>query len=77
MLAITKVREVIADHRKLMGLDAPTEVVIHQPTRVELEQWVAKVVNQANPPVTEDDIIDVEWDDPLDDTDEPPALEVG
>lgn len=69
MVAIAKVREVIADHRKLMGLDAPTEVVIHQPTRVELEEWVARVVQTANPPVEEDDIIDVEWDE------EPPALE--
>lgn len=75
MVAITKVREVISDHRKLLGLDAPTEVIIHQPTRTELEEWVAKVVNRATPPVIEGDIIDVTWDD--EEQQGPPELEVG
>lgn len=63
MIAVSKAREVIADHRRLFGLDAPTEVIVHQPTRIELEEWVAKVVNSTNPPVIEGEVIDVEWDD--------------
>lgn len=63
MIAVSKAREVIADHRRLFGLDAPTEVIVHQPTRVELEEWVAKVVNSTNPPVVEGEVIDIEWDD--------------
>lgn len=72
LIATSKAREVIADHRKLFGLDAPTEVIVHQPTRTELESWVARVVAEGTPAVEEDDIIDVEWLD-----DEPPALAAG
>jgi hypothetical protein len=72
LLALTKAREVIADHRKLYGLDAPTEVVVHQPTLHELEQWVARVVTATVPAVEEYDILEGEFS-----VTEPPAIEAG
>lgn len=57
LLAATKAREMIADHRRLYGLDAPTEVVVHNPTAREIEAWVASVVTASVPPVIEYDII--------------------
>lgn len=60
LIALSKAREVIADHRKLFGLDAPTEVVVHSPTQHELEAWVAKVVTSIGPGVVEYDILDAE-----------------
>lgn len=67
--AITKARELIAQHAKLYGLDAPTEVVVHNPTAHELEQWVATVVSAKSPPIDEWDIFEgevVEGEDPDD-----------
>ena len=60
LIALTKAREVIGDHRKLFGLDAPTEVVVHQPTMHELEQWVSRVVSASVPAVEEYDILEGE-----------------
>jgi hypothetical protein len=60
LLALTKCREVIADHRKLYGLDAPSEVVVHTPTLSELEGWVAQVLSIGQPQVVEYDILDGE-----------------
>lgn len=57
MVAVGKAREVIADHRKLFGLDAPTEVVVHNPSQAELEAWVARIVAVQQPQVVEYDII--------------------
>ena len=57
LLAVSKAREVIADHRKLFGLDAPVEVVVHNPTQAELEAWVAKVSQVAIPKVPEYNIV--------------------
>jgi len=71
--ALAKCREVIADHRKLYGLDAPTEVVVHNPTRDELEQWVAVVMATGTPPVQEYDI----FGEVTDVKDEPDALPAG
>jgi len=40
----------IIDRRiRLLGLDAPEEVVIHTPAAQELEQWVAQVLAADNP----------------------------
>jgi len=33
-------------HARLLGLDAPTEVVVHNPTTSEIDQWVASVLQQ-------------------------------
>jgi hypothetical protein len=57
MVAVGKAREVIADHRKLFGLDAPTEVIVHNPSQAELEAWVARIVSVQQPQVVEYDII--------------------
>jgi len=69
LLALTKCRELIADHRKLWGLDAPTEVVVHTPTQSELEAWVARVVAETTPMVEEADIFDAEI------VEDPPQIE--
>ena len=61
MIAIGRAREIIADHRRLFGLDAPAEIIVHQPTRTELEQWVARVTALDAPTVKEADVLDVEW----------------
>lgn len=63
LVALGRAREIIADHRRLFGLDAPAEIIVHQPTRAELEQWVAKVTALESPPVEELDVLDVEWED--------------
>lgn len=70
LIALTKARELVGDHRKLYGLDAPTEVVVHSPTQHELEAWVARVVTSIGPDVHEYDILDAEVVDEL-----PPAAE--
>lgn len=46
----------ILDRRaKLNGLDAPTELVVHNPTETEIDQWVAMQVESAMPGVEEAD----------------------
>lgn len=70
LTAASKARELLADHRKLFGLDAPTEVIVHDPTRTELEAWVAKVL-AGRTVVEEYDIIDGET------VEEPHALPAG
>jgi len=45
MTAIARARDLIGDQRRLFGLDAPTEVVVHNPTQHEIERWVAQVVS--------------------------------
>ena len=57
MTAVSKAREIIAQHAKLYGLDAPTEIVVHEPTRAELEAWVTAVVSGSALAVQEYDII--------------------
>lgn len=59
LIALTKCREVINDHRKLFGLDAPTEVVVHNPSTEELDRWVATVLTLTHPPAEEFDIFAV------------------
>lgn len=39
---------VIDRHARLMGLDAPTEVVVHTPTTSEIDAWVAEMVQMAS-----------------------------
>jgi hypothetical protein len=43
LAAWDKARAAIADHRKLYGLDAPTEVTVHQATAAEIEAWIQRV----------------------------------
>lgn len=60
MIAVSKARELIADHRKLFGLDKPTEVSIYSPTQAEIEAWVAEQM-PSGPELAEDDIFEVDW----------------
>lgn len=58
LAALGKARDVIGDHRKLYGYDAPTEIVIHRPDQAEIEAFVARIVTPV--PVAEYDIIEGE-----------------
>jgi hypothetical protein len=58
LAALAKCRDLIGDYRKLYGLDAPSEVVVHTPDAAEIEAFVARLVNPV--PVQEFDIIDGE-----------------
>lgn len=60
LIAVGKARDIIDRHAKLFGLDAPTELVVHNPTATELEIWVSRVLAIEQPPVAEFDIIDGE-----------------
>lgn len=57
LLAVSKAREIVDRHAKLYGLDAPTEVVVHNPTQNELESWVTRLFAAAEPQVVGYDII--------------------
>jgi hypothetical protein len=63
LFAVTKAKELIDRYAKLYGLDAPTEVVVHNPTQTEIEQWVATVLAARALPVAEYDIIEGEVED--------------
>jgi hypothetical protein len=71
LIAVTKAREVVDRHAKLFGLDAPTEIIVHNPTQTELEAWVTQVARLRTPEVEEYDILDGE----VIDDDPPQALE--
>lgn len=58
LVAVSKARDIIDRHAKLYGLDAPTEIIVHNPTTQELEAWVARVVTGSGEPVQEFDIIE-------------------
>lgn len=66
--AIRTAVTIIDRHARLHGLDAPSEVVVHTPTQTELDQWVATMVAQTMPQLTEgsigfdddDDIVEAE-----------------
>lgn len=60
LAAITKARELVSDHRRLFGLDAPTEIAVHSPSESEIEQWVARVTAATTPQLEEGDIFDIE-----------------
>jgi UDP-N-acetylmuramyl tripeptide synthase len=59
--AVGKAREIIADHRKLFGLDAPSEMVVHNPNDSEIEQWVMGLLGKAQgADLEEADILEAE-----------------
>jgi hypothetical protein len=50
-------------HARLLGLDAPTEVVVYTPTTTEIDQWVAHIVSmqtEAAFDVEEADVLAIE-----------------
>ena len=64
MTAVRTSRELIADHSKLFGLNAPTELLVHSPTQSELEDWVLRMTATMVPEVVEDDIYEAEVVEP-------------
>jgi hypothetical protein len=68
LAAVGKAKELIDRHIRLLGLDAPTEMVVHNPDSGEIEAWVMAVMAQAQPGLVEDDIFEAEVisDDPDD-----------
>lgn len=70
MTALTKAREIIAQHTKLYGLDAPSELVVHTPTKDALEEWVNSALSHKTPDIDEfdifsdEDIVDAEVIEP-------------
>jgi hypothetical protein len=58
LAAVQRAREIIDRHAKLFGLDAPTEIVVHNPTKTELETWVLRVMAAGVPEVKEMDIFE-------------------
>lgn len=70
--ALQRAREIIDRHAKLFGLDAPTEIVVHNPTKTELESWVLRVMAAGAPQVEEEDIFDIE----VVEGDPPPAIAI-
>lgn len=71
--AIDRARGIIGDQRRLYGLDAPTEMVVHNPSLSEIEKWVAEVTSARAPQVEEGDIFDVDFYEEGDGPDALPA----
>jgi hypothetical protein len=66
LLAVRVAQGLIDRHIKLYGLDAPTEVVVHNPTATEIEQWVAGMIAEGTRDLRsmEASVIDVELVEP-------------
>jgi len=68
--AVRTLVSVLDRRAKLNGLDAPTEVTVHNPTMTEIDNWVSMAVRQSMPTVVEADtdemlgIIDAEVIEP-------------
>lgn len=58
--AVGKALSIIDRHIKLYGLDAPSEMIVHNPDAGEIEAWVLSVLQQGKPPIEEDDVLDGE-----------------
>jgi len=59
LAAVASARSLINDLVKLHGLQAPTEHVITNPSQSDIETWVAKVIQKANPTPEEGSIFDL------------------
>lgn len=60
LAAQRELRTNIQAYSKLYGLDAPSEMIVHTPTREELEEWVTLATATKATVLEEDDIFDVE-----------------
>lgn len=63
LTAVAKAKDLVDRHIKLYGLDAPTELVVHTPTKAALEEWVDKIVGMGTPDIEEPDIFDADWEE--------------
>ena len=60
LAAVQRVREIVADYRKVWGVDAPQEVLITNPTQRDIDTFVAGVVQHQLPPVDNADIVEAD-----------------
>lgn len=60
LAAVGRYREIVADQRKMWGMDAPQEILVTNPTQREIDDWVGLTVSKGLPNVVEDDIVDAE-----------------
>lgn len=58
--AVTRAVAIIDRHIRLFGLDAPTEMIVHNPDAGEIEAWVVGVLNKGQPDLKDADIFDGE-----------------
>lgn len=70
LAAVGKAKELIDRHIRLYGLDAPSEMVVHNPDSSEIEAWVMSVLAKGGQEVEEDDVLEAE----VVDEDDGPAL---
>lgn len=62
-LSAVKVAVALIDrHIRLHGLDAPAEIIVHNPTATEIDQWVAGMISMGSADLAamEADIVDAE-----------------
>lgn len=57
LTAVSRARELIAQHAKLWGLEAPQEVIVHNPTSAEIDSWLERVMREGQPKIIEHDIL--------------------
>lgn len=60
LAAVGKAKELIDRHIKLYGLDAPTEMIVHNPNDGEIEAWVMSIMSNAAGNLEEYDILEGE-----------------
>lgn len=60
LVAVGRAREIIADHRKTWGTDAPQEIVVTNPTQAQIDEWVAGVIGGSLPEVEDADIVEAD-----------------
>lgn len=58
LAAVDKAVKIIDRHIRLFGLDAPSEMIVHNPDAGEIEAWVVGVLNHGNPDLKDIDIFD-------------------
>lgn len=67
MIAQRRALDILAAQAKLLGLDAPAEVVIHAPTNTMLQEWVSGVLSKGNTAEEGDifgpGVIEAEWEE--------------
>lgn len=73
LAAVGKAKDLIDRHIKLYGLDAPTEMVVHNPDASELEAWVMQAIQQGQPMQEDYNVLDAEIVSDSDEDDDPDA----
>lgn len=60
LAAVGRARELVADYRKVFGIDAPQEILVTSPTQRDMDELVAGVIEGTLPTVGNADIVDAE-----------------